>query len=185
MAGLSAKDLERKYHEAALLIDRSKGADPDFARSVLARMAPSSEQFVLAFQQLTMGRQYLVRYALERIERALADPGEYELKPGAKVHIEHILPKQWSKHWSDDLGEHSDEAAEFVDRWGNLTLLLDSWNIEASNQPFDAKRDSYRNSKLAITRSLSRYETWGPGQIEQRQRRLAELADEIWAVGPR
>ena len=60
-----------------------------------------------------------------------------------EVHLEHILPRQFSKfkewdHFTKEL------ASKWLNSAGNLTLLGGAKNIEASNNPFSVKMEVYK-----------------------------------------
>lgn len=59
------------------------------------------------------------------------------------LHVEHILPQKYDSF--EEWGHFSDDDAEDVlNSLGNLTLLLGKKNIEASNNPFEAKLNIYK-----------------------------------------
>ncbi|HDR1109514.1 TPA: DUF262 domain-containing protein [Pasteurella multocida] len=60
------------------------------------------------------------------------------------IHTEHILPKEWKKddlNWSQYFTEN--DAKEFINSLGNLTLLSGIKNIQASNRDYVSKVDIY------------------------------------------
>ncbi|WP_252275512.1 DUF262 domain-containing protein [Pseudomonas subflava] len=176
-----SKELERFYHQAAKVL-ATKGLEGlEEARKILEAASPSSEEFVLAFRQQSMGRQYIVNYTFRGIENHLS-PEEKTLLNTQQVHIEHIMPQTLSLAWREALGEDADQHELFVNRWGNLTLLGGKLNITASNQPFAEKLALYRQSKIALSQALAAYEGWGLPQIEARQAQLAEIAEGIWRI---
>jgi hypothetical protein len=128
-----------------------------------------------------MGVQYLVRYTLRRIEEHVA-PSLEKVKEGGSVHIEHIMPQALTDEWRADLGDRWPEHDEWVHRWGNLTFLWYSLNIQASNLPFEAKKSRYAASEVELTRRLCELEAWDFDAIEARQLELAELAEQIWSA---
>lgn len=176
-----SKELERFYHQAAKVLATKGEAGLEEARKILEAASPSSEEFVLAFRQQAMGRQYIVNYIFRGIENHLS-PEEKTLQNTQQVHIEHIMPQTLSAAWRQALGEDADQHELFVNRWGNLTLLGGKLNIIASNQPFAEKRALYRQSKIALAQALATYEDWGLPQIEARQAQLAEMAEGIWRI---
>lgn len=176
-----SKELERFYHQAAKVL-ATKGAEGlEEARKILEAASPGSEEFVLAFRQQSMGRQYIVNYIFRGIENHLS-PEEKTLQNTQQVHIEHIMPQTLSDAWRQALGEDADQHELFVNRWGNLTLLGGKLNITASNQPFAEKVALYRQSKIAMALALAAYEDWGLPQVEARQAQLAEIAEGIWRI---
>ncbi|MCO8054518.1 HNH endonuclease family protein [Acinetobacter towneri] len=74
------------------------------------------------------------------------------------------------------------EYKDYLNRLGNLTILLDKANIKARNKNFSDKKDYYNKSRLYITNSLAKYDNWNYEQIEKRQEQLYELAKNIWKV---
>lgn len=182
VVGLGTNELERRYHDAARTLNDSGGAAVDKARAILGSAMPDSQQFRASFERLTLGRQYLLRYALARIEETLSPDKEKQVKKSGVVHIEHVMPQKLSPAWMADLGEGAKLHAECVNRWGNLTLLFGKLNIPASNKAFEEKKPHYLQSQIAMTVALCDRESWGPAEIADRQRNLAALADEIWPV---
>lgn len=182
VTGLGTNDVERRYHEAAKMINDSEGARLEDARAVLLAAMPGREQFLVAFEQLTMGRQYLLTYTLRKIEKALTLSRETELKTSALVHIEHVMPQKLSSAWKQDLGADTERHTEYVNKWGNLTLFFAGLNIPASNKSFVEKKRYYAESQVVLTTNLVGVPTWGPAQIDERQRWLADVAERLWRV---
>jgi hypothetical protein len=182
VGGREAKSLEAVYHRAARILDASKGERVDDALQILRQQIPSDADFVTDFMRLRMGVQYLVRYTFERIEADLSRNGEKVLKPGGRVHIEHIMPRSLSAPWQQALGGDAAFASDYLERWGNLTLLAAPLNISASNNGFDNKRRFYKVSEVALTRRLADLDRWNFAAIEARQRWLAEQAARLWSV---
>ncbi|OHV07476.1 DUF262 domain-containing protein [Kushneria phosphatilytica] len=174
-----SKELERFYHGAAKALSTQGAAGLMDACHILESASPKSEEFVLAFRSQSMGRQYIVNYIFRHIENYL-DPEEKTLESTQHVHIEHIMPQTLSAAWREDLGEAADQHELYVNRWGNLTLLGGKKNVSASNQTFAYKKALYSNSKIAMARELTQVENWGIQEIEDRQSRLAVLANTIW-----
>jgi hypothetical protein len=175
-----SKELERGYHRAAKAINESKGKDLERARKELIGMLPTSEEFRGAFERQSMGQKYVLDYSLRKLEAAL----DTEKRTGTtvEVHLEHIMPQTLSEAWRVDLGAGVAEHEAFVDRWGNLTLLGGKKNQSASNQAFSVKRAVYATSSIRSTQQLATLGSWGLTQIEDRQREMALLADQVWGI---
>ena len=95
--------------------------------------------------------------------------------------VEHILPKS-RQHWSGWAGFKGADCASWADRAGNLTLMG-----QADNKPglkyngnFGQKSECYRNSGVALTRALAKWNEWTPANIEARQRKMARDALRVW-----
>lgn len=184
VAGRGTNDLERRYHEAAKLLLESDGAKLSDARAVLIGSMPDSTEFRVAFERLTMSKQYLLRYSLAKIEQHLSDGAEKQIKTSDLVHIEHVMPQTLSDAWRNSLGPDVERHQEYLNRWGNLTLFYAGYNIPASNKGFHEKKEYYAQSDVALTSRLCEIDIWGIDQIEARQRWLAELADKLWSAAP-
>lgn len=182
IVGLDSKELERIYHRAAKAIDTSKGADLEAARRELMEVMPGRELFIQSFLRQRMGKHYLVHYTLGRIEHHITAPGEKELRENAVVHIEHVMPTTLTEDWRAVLGARVEEHPEYLNRWGNLTLLYSTLNIAASNSSFSVKKKGYRCSEVHLTQKLCEQPAWGLAQIEARQQWMAEVAERIWSV---
>lgn len=181
VVGLGTNDIERRYRDAAQVLNESQGARLDEAKAILVGVMPDRAQFIAAFERLTMGTQYLVRYTLQKIEAYLAYNKEQQLKAATLVHIEHVMPQKLSAGWIESLGEDGHKHAEYVNRWGNLTLFFSGLNIPASNKSFTDKKAYYEESQVDLTKRLIEFGAWGPEQIDSRQRWLADVADQVWA----
>ena len=107
--------------------------------------------------------------------------GTGEIAGSDKVHIEHILPqKPTPKALRECEFKDKDEASDYTNRLGNLTLLCGRKNIKASNKPPSEKTKYYRESDIRINQKLA--ETgWNRKYIDERSQQLAE---EIATVFP-
>ncbi len=183
VVGLGTNELERKYRDAAHLLIASEGGDLELARQVLIQAMPDDHTFKAAFDKMRMGTQYLLRYTIQRLEAHLDDGAEKELKVNNLVHIEHIMPQTLTDEWREALGaEGVEHHAEFLNRYGNLTLFYYGYNIPASNKSFGDKQQYYSKSDVHLTRELTELPVWDLAAIQQRQTRLGELANEVWAI---
>ena len=64
-----------------------------------------------------------------------------------------------------------------------MTLLNASSNRKRSQDLFKQKcNDCFSQSELEINRKLLDYQEWNPGQIENRQQKMAEIACNIWRI---
>ena len=111
--------------------------------------------------------------------------------------IDHIMPQDL-KYWIPDLkrwGVDEDQAAQMVNRIGNLALLPRPTNSAVQNFPWDrpatsgqgrrkgdpvSKRDWYGSVAKAFHTDIRRIARFDLNAISRRGDRLAELADQIW-----
>ncbi|GAB2515626.1 6-O-methylguanine DNA methyltransferase, DNA binding domain [Corynebacterium atrinae] len=110
--------------------------------------------------------------------------GSKEPVDTAKLSIEHIMPQtlnaEWRAHlasvYGDDQVEEMHNAT--VHTLGNLTLT--GYNSEMGNKSFDLKKDAYLKSGLALNRTLEDFQIWGPDEIRERARLLADQIIDTW-----
>ena len=96
--------------------------------------------------------------------------------------VEHILPRA-SQHWDNWTEFQHDDRRDWIDRLGNLTLLGPSDNKPGPifNGNFANKRQIFADSEFALTRELIEYPNWSSDTIRERQKRMAELAVQVWS----
>jgi hypothetical protein len=193
VVGLNAQILENQYQAAAQIIAETEGRDYARARSILSAKVPGDREFADRFERQSLGLQYVAAYALRRIEEAY-DPSELKIKSPTDVHLEHVMPRTHTPYW---LQQVSTEAYEVVvQRWGNLTLLLDKLNVQVGNSEWDVKRfgrrdpegkvrfPGYQASKINLTKDLVSVPEWTESLVQLRARWLAGLACRVWRDGP-
>ncbi len=96
------------------------------------------------------------------------------------------MPQAWGKHWPLEEGADLTAAlhrARIVQTVGNLTLITQSLNSDASNEPWDRKREKLDpHTVLQLNRTLLKHA--GPYRDEDRIRlrglKLADLACKVW-----
>jgi predicted transport protein len=117
--------------------------------------------------------------------RRLENYNRKERVPVDEYTIEHILPQNenLSEKWREALGPDWQRVQEaWLHTLGNLTLT--GYNSEYSDRPFAEKRDmqgGFRESPLRLNEGLGSLETWDEAAIQERAKRLAEVAAKVWA----
>lgn len=173
--------LDRYYGTQAK--DVSAGAIKTAAELSLAMEAavPSDAKFQEAFASVSISKANLARYYLRAIELHRADDPLPQFlindDPNA-VNLEHILPIKPGADWKIP----AETAAVFYKRLGNMVLLPAKTNVEAGNKSFLAKRPFIEKSELATTREVLAFTDWGPNEIAERQKKLAEIAPKVWPL---
>jgi len=133
----------------------------------------------------------LVKAVLIRINDERHDESA-KIDVADKVHVEHILPQNMSAnaYW----GERFTPAkhAEWVNKLGNLTLLIGRKNSAASNKSFPEKKAAYlmpkksKNAKtipaLNITQEILVYEEWNTDSLRARHEQLKGEILALWSV---
>jgi uncharacterized protein with ParB-like and HNH nuclease domain len=149
---------------------------------------PADEHFKDKFVNEKFPETDKTRYYLGKIEEEhFGHGGKEVVESRYKVHIEHILPKTYSKNlvklWLKPYGISREEHKEFKERIGNLTLLEKLPNLSASNRCLEKKQEYYKNkTDMIMTRKLIKYKKWGISEIKRRSENLAEIAAKIWSL---
>ncbi len=163
---------------------------------------------VLIRYNLNTLQKYRTRYFLAKIAQQMdmAYQGTKEttyLTDLMKLEIEHILPNNPEADLLESF-EAENPATSYEslkNRLGNLTLLEKPINIVLGNEFFERKKEEYPKSATYLTRSISQlaevgmntsisrintrlkaFDSWGAGQIEERQAVLASFAEDVWRI---
>lgn len=188
-AGISVSNLNRIFNA---LIPLLPGDLPiaDAVRSALAadrKRWPSDavvEEAILTRSFYTSGRSQQRLLVLRRLEETFAHVEKLDWS-NAKISIEHVLPQTLNDEWRATLSRDGDPDElhdQLVHTLGNLTLT--GYNGTLSNHPFDRKREVLRTSHFELSRAIAPQETWGPAEIRQRGRDLAQRTLKAWGGPP-
>ena len=182
VSGLNTNLLDPMYHETAKAVAENEVSTPAQIFGHLKPIYVSDEKARQDFALLevdTRGRKKkLAKYLLARLEEAstgrACDP---ETDPGT---IEHILPENPTETWWQTFAHDKWESEVY--RLGNLTLLEASINREIGNEPYPAKCEAYTGSGYSLTQKVPEMapEQWTPELINDRQKKLAKMAMQVW-----
>ncbi len=176
--------LERVYSDLANQLHNDK-TNLDKIEKRLKALYPFDGLFIQEFSSKKIKNGQIARYILIQINNYLIKEKE-EVKvinDPEKVDLEHIMPKTLSPQWKLYIEKNKIIHYELIDMIGNLTLLPAPKNKEVSNKPFLEKCKTYKNCYLPTTRLIPRdYKVWNKENILQRQKKLAELAKNIWKI---
>lgn len=173
VAGNTANKTEVFFAKLALKVSTSQ---ENFKKDILEDISKEKiddEDFMMRFKKFTSKNTKHIRYLLTSLETEIS--GTEKKIDKLNIHVEHIMPKS-NDIWDYDSLMHE----EYVNRFGNLTLLGPEYNIDASNNLFSDKLSQYKKSTVNLTKELLESSDWGKEQIEERQKRLAEIAIRIW-----
>jgi len=132
------------------------------------------------------------RYCLEQIE--MSKHGAYDelqILGADDVHVEHIIPQKIKTKkvkdefgdWITYLGEKAEaQHQKYVSRIGNLTIFSGTLNIGASNNPFEKKKQAYKESSIKLTKDLLKLSQFKFTNVEKRSKDLAEIALGLWPM---
>ncbi len=98
------------------------------------------------------------------------------------------MPQTLSEEWVDYLklitGKNKEQIdvlhQENLNRIGNLAIIKGEWNISMSNRLFGGKKKDYEKSEFVRTKELKDYDRWAFDEINERSRKLVEIALRIW-----
>lgn len=123
-------------------------------------------------------------YIVQRLDSFVSDGGaKYDVK---LFTIEHVLPQnpvpdsEWDMLWSN-----LEERKYWLNRIANLVPLTRKHNSAAQNYDFSTKKRSYFQNKggttsYTLTTQVVNEDSWTPGVVSNRQRKLMELFSEKW-----
>lgn len=156
-----------------------------YAQTAEASRFPDDEEFSKSWLQLNFYKSLKrakLRVILEAIEPELRDKKTEELPLPKNLTIEHLMPREWEKHWplpDGDVAHATNRRELLINAIGNLTLVTRELNPSVSNGPWLKKREGIlKHSLLNLNRTLP--ETWDEGSIEKRTGFLFEIATRIW-----
>lgn len=143
---------------------------------------PSDSRFEKGFVEHNFNT-VRAKYVLGKIEDHLMPLAEKSID-WDRVHLEHIIPQKIKNSkfgdWVNYLGNDVDGHKTNLNRIGNLTLLKDKLNIDASNNSFKEKKKKYKLSSFQITNKLFKKHSFKIKDIRLRSIELASLAIKIW-----
>ena len=152
------------------------------------------EKFYHTFTDISVESGKRCHYILRKLEGQITQTEINYFRDPQQTQVEHILPQKitgmekWMEYWDEE------KQDEYLWRLGNLTLLRDEENVEASNNWFEEKAKIYEKSKIELTSSKT--EKWGclydinqdkktwwdEISIKERQKAMAEIAKDIWKI---
>ena len=197
---MTAKDYNRVFVDVLERLEAAGPADADEvvidhlkAQEAESRLWPDDRRLQEAFLHSPLYRLLVrarLRFVLEGIETELRSKMAESSEPPRNLTIEHVMPQTWADDWPLDV-EPSDRFEATVQRnhalhtIGNLTLVTQPLNSKVSNGPWPKKREALaEHSVLHLNKATNLLAAddgeWDEAAIEQRGRRLAELAAEVW-----
>jgi hypothetical protein len=148
----------------------------------LMDILPNDAAFKAAFSEARISQNHLARYFLRALEKQKAGEKQPEFVANDDVNainLEHVLPENVGQDWE---GVSPDIAKANYKRIGNMVLLQAGPNSTIGNAGFGTKRKAYEKSSFQLTSSLGSLTKWGPDEIAQRQKALAEMAVKTWPL---
>ncbi len=177
-----AQNIEGVYNRIACSIFES--SDLGSVKTELLNHMPNDEEFINHFSDKTFSTSKKMKkeaYILGSIENHL-NPHNQSPLPNPNWTIEHILPKKahnteasWRNAFGDSLEQH-------IPRIGNLTLLSSKHNQSVSRKAFSEKKVVFEASGIKLSQFVAEHEDWNPDTVSEHQRKLAQIAAQIWRI---
>ena len=182
LSGISSGGaLENYYSRNALKITNGDVKKAGQVKNDLAEVVPNDAKFKAALVTANASNQHLARYYLRAMQRCQDGEPEpqYIPNPGSEITLEHILPEKAREGW-----EHisEDDRKKYLNRLGNQVLLTGTVNSKLGNVRYSVKKVALQASQYSLTSETGNFNTWGPSEIEERQKQLAELAIKTWPL---
>jgi hypothetical protein len=161
-------------------INQSIKTDSELKQAV-ASFVPSDGQFRGAFELARVSVNKLARYYLRALEMTAGEQPNAEWVPNDSlvINLEHVMPESHGPEWSNVSPQDVETHGK---RIGNLALLQADRNSEIGSASFAAKRSAFMRSSFLLTSQIAEMLSWGPAEIEARQKTLAELAVKTWPL---
>ncbi len=174
--------LERQFSEKATQISAGLITDAKSLRTAMKSYVPVDQDFEVEFSTTSVSNA-ISRYLLHVLERSTAGVKQPELVANPnpdEVSLEHILPKNPAPGtWTDFEPETTSVWAR---KLGNLCLLASDENGAVTNDQFSSKKPVYAKSNLKLTAEVAGYSKWDAKSIQDRQKKLAQMAVNTWPV---
>jgi hypothetical protein len=160
------------------------------AQTVEVSRWPDDEEFKTSWLTISFYKRLKkskARMILEAIEASLHTGMTEKLQIEKALTIEHLLPKEWEKHWPlpakapEEIEKASKLRDEVLHKVGNLSLLTKRLNPAVSNGPWDKKREKIlEHSALNMNRGFLNVPTWNEALIMKRSEELLKHALKLW-----
>jgi hypothetical protein len=141
---------------------------------------PDNDAFIHALTSQDLYGRRNLKFLLDRLTNIGKEKVHTE-----NLTIEHVLPQKetLAPEWQAMLGENWKAVrAQSLHKLGNLTLT--GFNTELEARPFLTKKNhpewGYINSPVWLSKSIAAKDQWGPAEIEERGKALAQRALTIW-----
>lgn len=174
--------IETTFGAAALAVYKEEITTVAELAGALKNVIVPDVEFVEEFSKARVSKAELARYYLRTLESANAEDSEPWFIPNpdaSEITLEHILPQNPGPGWDQF---DADAISAYRKRLGNLCLMNKSGNERLGDRPFSEKRPKLADAPYEMTRMVGKADDWTPATIEERQRKLAEIAVRAWPI---
>ena len=180
--GFRGGRLDEGYSKLANKIYKKEIKSVEELKKASENIVVGDAEFQTNFQVATIGVEKIARYYLRALENTARQEPNPELIPNSNIviNLEHIMPKSLTEEWG-----HIDieQGKAYLNRIGNLVLMTAISNDKAGNKGFKQKVEFYKNSSFLLTNQLAEIKgNWDLKSIDNRQKKLAELAVKTWIL---
>jgi hypothetical protein len=196
ICGENAQVLENHLQIASHKVKNKDRESLQQACQYLISASPSDETFRQALLTRSFRDSKLQAYALRMLNLAIT--GSEVITERREVSVEHIAPQKpadevWylkvaKKELEPEDTEDTATYENYVNKWGNLTILERKLNSTVQNNIWDLKKEGvgkkkpgYRNSTVATTSELLVVQDWTREVIDSRTAWFADCALVIWS----
>jgi len=196
ICGENAQVLENHLQIASHKVKNKDRESLQQACQYLISASPSDETFRQALLTRSFRDSKLQAYALRMLNLAIT--GSEVITERREVSVEHIAPQKpadevWylkvaKKELEPEDTEDTATYENYVNKWGNLTILERKLNSTVQNNLWDLKKEGvgkkkpgYRNSTVATTSELLVVQDWTREVIDSRTAWFADCALVIWS----
>jgi hypothetical protein len=172
--------VELPLAEAAKLVFDGDIDSAAALRKKLSTIVPGDKEFQEACEVAKVSNARLARYYLRSLEMTAKGESEpwFVLHEDRQIiNLEHVLPKKPQDNWP---GFDDEEIRRLTTRLGNLALLRVTDNSDLKSYGFAEKKPTYAASPYLLTSMIAEVDDWTAAAIDERQKRLAELAVSTW-----
>ncbi|MDC3333243.1 DUF262 domain-containing HNH endonuclease family protein [Amylibacter sp.] len=136
---------------------------------------PSNEEFAFAIKKRKLANAGICNFLLEELNTHLGGD-----KPGIKLTIEHIMPKNLTSDWNKDFT--TEEHGNLLHTLANLIPLSSPMNSELQDSVYALKSHHYsEDSTFKAARELAKeYIEWTPESLNKRSETLSAWALNRW-----
>lgn len=196
ICGRNAQDLESIYQAAASMVMDEETPDNNFeeAQKLILDSLPLDGEFQLALQNAIIKSNRRAQYILRKIDEwQNGDLSSYILMDPTKLHLEHIAPQRpaFDSDWKERMkGELN--YREIIYRIGNMMLLRDRINRDASNSNFEKKLKVYKGQNKGgknprpmlpqLSQEVLEYRNWDQDVVLERSERISKIAMKVWSA---
>ncbi len=181
LTGVPSGTLEGYYSKCAKKATDGDIKTVDALAKEMAVIIPDDGRFKAAVATAVVANAQLARYYLRVIQMQAdgAMNSQYVPNAGEQVTLEHIMPINPGPAW---VNISTEDAKAYCNRLGNQALLDANVNSKLGNVAYDVKKPALSLSPFSLTKEAAVHQQWGPTEIGDRQKRLADLAILAWPV---